>query len=164
MDQLFTMLNYIPSIIQYVLAFSLLITVVVFVHEMGHYLVGKWCGIGVETFSIGMGKQIWGRYDKSGTLWRVALFPVGGYVKFKGDEDLSGKKDLSSKVDDSENFHSKSVWQKIATTAAGPIFNFILAIFIFWGLPLASRGSGFTKLWPAGQAGYATFPILNLVV
>ena len=131
MDQLFTMLNYIPSIIQYVLAFSLLITVVVFVHEMGHYLVGKWCGIGVETFSIGMGKQIWGRYDKSGTLWRVALFPVGGYVKFKGDEDLSGKKDLSSKVDDSENFHSKSVWQKIATTAAGPIFNFILAIFIF---------------------------------
>ena len=131
MDQLFTMLNYIPSIIQYVLAFSLLITVEVFVHEMGHYLVGKWCGIGVETFSIGMGKQIWGRYDKSGTLWRVALFPVGGYVKFKGDEDLSGKKDLSSKVDDSENFHSKSVWQKIATTAAGPIFNFILAIFIF---------------------------------
>ena len=72
-----------------------------------------------------------GDYDKSGTLWRIALFPVGGYVKFRGDEDLSGKKDLSSVVDDSENFHSKSVWQKIATTAAGPVFNFILATFIF---------------------------------
>ena len=131
MEQLFFILSYIPTIVQYVLAFSLLITVVVFVHEMGHFLVGKWCGIGVETFSIGMGKQIWGRYDKSGTLWRVALFPVGGYVKFKGDEDLSGKKDATSSVSDSENFHSKSVWQKIATTAAGPIFNFILAIFIF---------------------------------
>ena len=131
MEQLLSLLGYIPSMMQYILAFSFLITVVVFVHEMGHYLVGKWCGIGVETFSIGMGKQLWGRYDKSGTLWRIALFPVGGYVKFKGDEDLSGKKDLSSSVNDSENFHSKSVWQKIATTAAGPIFNFILAIFIF---------------------------------
>ena len=134
MEQLFNLIGYIPSIVQYILAFSFLITVVVFVHEMGHYLVGKWCGIGVETFSIGMGKQLWGRYDKSGTLWRVALFPVGGYVKFKGDEDLSGKKDKSTSVKDSENFHSKSVWQKIATTAAGPVFNFILATFIFAGI------------------------------
>jgi len=134
MEQLFNLIGYIPSIVQYILAFSFLITVVVFVHEMGHYLVGKWCGIGVETFSIGMGKQLWGRYDKSGTLWRVALFPVGGYVKFKGDEDLSGKKDNSTSVKDSENFHSKSVWQKIATTAAGPVFNFILATFIFAGI------------------------------
>ena len=75
MELLINLINYIPDIFQYIFAFAILITVVVFVHEMGHYLVGKWCGIGVETFSIGMGKQIWGRYDKSGTLWRVALFP-----------------------------------------------------------------------------------------
>ena len=131
MELLINLINYIPDIFQYIFAFAILITVVVFVHEMGHYLVGKWCGIGVETFSIGMGKQIWGRYDKSGTLWRVALFPVGGYVKFKGDEDLSGKRDKSISIKQSDNFHSKSVWQKVATTAAGPVFNFILAIIIF---------------------------------
>lgn len=131
MELLINLINYIPDIFQYIFAFAVLITVVVFVHEMGHYLVGKWCGIGVETFSIGMGKQIWGRYDKSGTLWRVALFPVGGYVKFKGDEDLSGKRDKSISIKQSDNFHSKSVWQKVATTAAGPVFNFILAIIIF---------------------------------
>tara|TARA_B100001121_G_scaffold234498_1_gene208012 strand:+ start:2716 stop:3855 length:1140 start_codon:yes stop_codon:yes gene_type:complete len=131
MELLINLINYIPNIFQYIFAFAILITVVVFVHEMGHYLVGKWCGIGVETFSIGMGKQIWGKYDKSGTLWRVALFPVGGYVKFKGDEDLSGKRDKNISTDQSDNFHSKSVWQKVATTAAGPVFNFILAIFIF---------------------------------
>ena len=131
MELLLNLISYIPYFFQYVFAFAILITVVVFVHEMGHYLVGKWCGIGVETFSIGMGKQIWGRYDKSGTLWRVALFPVGGYVKFKGDEDLSGKRDKEVSIEDSSNFHTKSVWQKVATTAAGPIFNFILAIIVF---------------------------------
>ncbi len=83
-------------------AFSTALLSILLCHEMGHYLVGKWCGIGVETFSIGMGKQIWGRYDKSGTLWRVALFPVGGYVKFKGDEDLSGKRDKSISIKQSE--------------------------------------------------------------
>ena len=131
MEFLINLINYIPNIFQYIFAFAILITVVVFVHELGHYLVGKWCGIGVETFSIGMGKQIWGRYDKSGTLWRLALFPIGGYVKFKGDEDLSGKRDESLSTEECDNFHSKSVWQKVATTAAGPVFNFILAIFIF---------------------------------
>tara|TARA_B100000886_G_C20416948_1_gene489696 strand:+ start:234 stop:1373 length:1140 start_codon:yes stop_codon:yes gene_type:complete len=131
MELLINLINYIPYIFQYIFAFAILITVVVFVHEMGHYLVGKWCGIGVETFSIGMGKQIWGRYDKSGTLWRIALFPIGGYVKFKGDEDLSGKRDKNISIERNDNFHSKSVWQKVATTAAGPFFNFILAIFIF---------------------------------
>ncbi len=76
------------------------------------------CGIGVETFSIGMGKQIWGRYDKSGTLWRIAILPIGGYVKFYGDEDPSGKKlKVTENIKDDMNFHNKSVWKKIATTA-----------------------------------------------
>ena len=121
-----------PTVIQYFLAFALLITVVVFIHELGHYSVGKWCGIGVETFSIGMGKQIWGKTDKSGTLWRIAILPIGGYVKFYGDEDPSGKRSSIKENDENDkNFHNKSVWKKIATTAAGPVFNFILAIFIF---------------------------------
>ncbi len=132
MDIIQTIIQYLPIAIQYFLAFALLITVVVFIHELGHYSVGRWCGIGVETFSIGMGKQIWGKRDKSGTLWRVAILPIGGYVKFYGDEDPSGKKlEASDNIDNDKNFHNKSVWKKIATTAAGPLFNFILAIFIF---------------------------------
>ena len=121
-----------PTVIQYFFAFALLITVVVFIHELGHYSVGKWCGIGVETFSIGMGKQIWGKTDKSGTLWRIAILPIGGYVKFFGDENPSGKRSsITGSIENDKNFHTKSVWKKIATTAAGPVFNFILAIFIF---------------------------------
>ena len=132
MDIIQLIIQYLPTAIQYFLAFALLITVVVFIHELGHYSVGRWCGIGVETFSIGMGKQIWGKTDKYGTLWRVAILPIGGYVKFYGDEDPSGKKlEVSEYIKDHMNFHNKSVWKKIATTAAGPLFNFILAIFIF---------------------------------
>ena len=132
MDIIQLIIQYLPTVIQYFLAFALLITVVVFIHELGHYSVGRWCGIGVETFSIGMGKQIWGKTDKYGTLWRVAILPIGGYVKFYGDEDPSGKKsEVSENIKDHMNFHNKSVWKKIATTAAGPLFNFILAIFIF---------------------------------
>ena len=132
MDIIQLIFQYLPTAIQYFLAFALLITVVVFIHELGHYSVGRWCGIGVETFSIGMGKQIWGKTDKYGTLWRVAILPIGGYVKFYGDEDPSGKKsEISENIKDHMNFHNKSVWKKIATTAAGPLFNFILAIFIF---------------------------------
>ena len=132
MDIIQNIIMYFPTVIQYFLAFAFLITVVVFIHELGHYSIGKWCGIGVETFSIGMGKQIWGKRDKSGTLWRIAILPIGGYVKFYGDEDPTGKKSHSSddKATD-QNFHNKSVWKKIATTAAGPLFNFILAILIF---------------------------------
>ena len=132
MDIIQLIIQYLPTAIQYFSAFALLITVVVFIHELGHYSVGRWCGIGVETFSIGMGKQIWGKKDKYGTLWRVAILPIGGYVKFYGDEDPSGKKlEVSENIKDHMNFHNKSVWKKIATTAAGPLFNFILAIFIF---------------------------------
>ena len=132
MDIIQNIIMYFPTVIQYFLAFAFLITVVVFIHELGHYSIGKWCGIGVETFSIGMGKQIWGKRDKSGTLWRIAILPIGGYVKFYGDEDPTGKKSHSNddKAND-QNFHNKSVWKKIATTAAGPLFNFILAILIF---------------------------------
>ena len=132
MDIIQLIIQYLPIAIQYFLAFALLITVVVFIHELGHYSVGRWCGIGVETFSIGMGKQVWGKTDKYGTLWRIAILPIGGYVKFYGDEDPSGKKSkISEDIKDDKNFHNKSVWKKIATTAAGPIFNFILAVFIF---------------------------------
>ena len=101
MDIIQLIINYLPTAIQYFLAFALLITVVVFIHELGHYSVGRWCGIGVETFSIGMGKQVWGKKDKSGTLWRIAILPIGGYVKFCGDEDPSGKKsEVSENIKD----------------------------------------------------------------
>ena len=82
MDIIQLIIQYLPTAIQYFLAFALLITVVVFIHELGHYSVGRWCGIGVETFSIGMGKQIWGKTDKYGTLWRVAILPIGDKTTF----------------------------------------------------------------------------------
>ena len=145
MDIIQLIIEYLPTAIQYFLAFALLITVVVFIHELGHYSVGRWCGIGVETFSIGMGKQVWGKTDKSGTLWRIAILPIGGYVKFYGDEDPSGKKlKLSENNMDDKNFHNKSVWKKIATTAAGPLFNFILAILIF-SVIFFFRGESFVQ-------------------
>ena len=76
-----------------VLPFVVVLGIVVFVHEYGHYIVARWCGIKSEVFSIGFGPVIWSRRDRRGTLWQVAALPLGGYVKFKGDGDGSSRSD-----------------------------------------------------------------------
>ncbi|PLP58786.1 RIP metalloprotease RseP [Mesorhizobium loti] len=117
--------------------FLFVLTVVVFVHEMGHYLVGRWCGIGVRAFSIGFGPELIGFTDRGGTRWKLCAIPLGGYVKFVGDMSVTssqpGEEELE-KLSDSERkvaFHTQPVWKRAATVFAGPLFNFLLTIAIF---------------------------------
>jgi regulator of sigma E protease len=119
-----------------ILVFILILSVVVFIHEMGHYLVGRWCGIYATTFSIGFGKEIWGFDGKDGTRWRVAMIPLGGYVKFFGDENAASMPDGEeleemSEADKARSFHHASVLRRSLTVLAGPMANFILTIVIF---------------------------------
>lgn len=120
------------------LGFVFALTVVVFVHEMGHFLVARWCGVTVTTFSIGFGKEIFAFIDKYGTRWRVAWIPAGGYVKFLDDENAASVPDrnaLNTMSDEERkgSFQLKPVWQRAAVVVAGPLANFILAIVIFAG-------------------------------
>lgn len=118
--------------------FLFALTVVVFVHEMGHFLVARWCGVTVTTFSIGFGKEIGAFVDKHGTRWRFAWIPLGGYVKFLDDENAASVPDRAAleQMDEAQRkgaFQLKPVWQRAAVVAAGPLANFLLAIVIFAG-------------------------------
>lgn len=119
-----------------IIPFLFVLTVVVFVHEMGHYLVGRWCGIGASAFSIGFGPELIGFTDKHGTRWKLSAIPLGGYVKFIGDEDATSSPvgvDVSklSADEQSRAFPGQPVWKRAATVFAGPAFNIILTVVIF---------------------------------
>ena len=123
-----------------VLFFVLALSVIVFVHEYGHYIVGRWSGIHSEVFSIGFGPVLFSRTDKRGTRWQVAAIPFGGYVKFLGDADASSVRpgDVSGLSAD-ERRHTMAgapLWARTATVAAGPVFNFILTFALLMGLAL----------------------------
>jgi|EndMetStandDraft_5_1072996.scaffolds.fasta_scaffold34260_2 regulator of sigma E protease len=127
------------SVLTWVVPFLVVLGVVVFVHEMGHFLVARYFGVTVEAFSIGFGPEIFAFMDRKNTRWRLAAIPLGGYVKFKGDDNaasIPSREDLSRLSDEERrgNFHAKPVAQRAAVVAAGPIANFILAIVIltFW--------------------------------
>lgn len=118
----------------FIAAFLIALMVIVFFHEYGHYKVARWCGIDIEAFSIGFGKEIAGWHDKHGTRWKLSLLPLGGYVKFKGDNNAASFPDADAVAQaklDPGNFHGKPVWQRAAVVVAGPAANFILAIVIF---------------------------------
>ena len=105
--------------------FLFALTVVVFVHELGHFLVARWCGVTVTTFSIGFGKEIGAFVDKHGTRWRFAWIPLGGYVKFLDDENAASVPDRAAleQMDEAQRkgaFQLKPVWQRAAVVAAGP--------------------------------------------
>ena len=117
-------------------AFLFVITVVVFFHELGHFLVARACGVGVEAFSIGFGPEIIGWTDGHGTRWKISVVPLGGYVKFLGDAGPASTPDraLIERMSASERtrlFQAKPLWQRAAVVAAGPVANFVLAILIF---------------------------------
>jgi regulator of sigma E protease len=111
-------------------AFIVALTIIVFVHEYGHFIVGRWCGVGIQTFSVGFGKELFGFNDKHGTRWKFAALPFGGFVKFEGDANAASMPDKTV-AHSPTSLHGKSVPQRMAIVAAGPIANFILAIFLF---------------------------------
>jgi len=120
----------------YSFAFLSVLTVVVFIHELGHFLVARWCGVRVTTFSIGFGREVWGFNDRYGTRWRLAWIPLGGYVKFMDDENAASvpSREAAAVLTPEERagaFHAKPIWQRAAVVAAGPLANFLLAIMVF---------------------------------
>lgn len=126
--------------LHYVLSFLVVLTVVVFVHELGHYWVARRNGVRIEVFSIGFGPELFARNDRHGTRWRVGAIPFGGYVRMFGDADESSRPDTEREMTDEEKavaFPHKRLGQRAAIVAAGPIANFIFAILLFWGLFMA---------------------------
>jgi regulator of sigma E protease len=121
----------------YIIPFLILITIVVFIHEYGHYYFAKRYGVGVTDFSIGFGNEIFGWYDKSGTRWKVCWIPLGGYVKFFGDRNVfsqTEQQDVLDKYNEEERnklFILKPLYQRSLIVAAGPLANFVLAVIIF---------------------------------
>ncbi|WP_458760858.1 RIP metalloprotease RseP [Afipia sp. TerB] len=124
------------GLIGYVIPFLFVLTIVVFFHELGHFLVARWCGVKVLTFSLGFGPELAGFNDRHGTRWKISAIPLGGYVKFFGDETEAStpSSEALAKMTAEErkdSFHHKKVGPRAAIVAAGPIANFILAIVIF---------------------------------
>ena len=140
------LINLIPSfggLAYTVLAFVLALLIIVFVHEFGHYIVGRWSGIHAEVFSLGFGPVIWSRMDRQGTRWQIAALPLGGYVKFFGDSNAASAghvDDLGGLTPEQKRatMHGAPLWARTATVAAGPVFNFVLSILVFAGVFLAN--------------------------
>ena len=137
MDILLSFSNGIGQIAFAVIGFILIMSLVVFVHEYGHFSVARLCGVTVTDFSIGFGKKILSRKDKHGTLWSLSLIPMGGYVKFLGDKSAGSHEDLQklNNLSDSEkkqSFYFKSIPQKIAIILAGPLANILLCVFLLF--------------------------------
>jgi regulator of sigma E protease len=127
------------GLLGYVVPFLVVLTVVVFVHELGHFLVGRWCGVGVTAFSIGFGPELVGFNDRHGTRWKLSAIPLGGYVKFFGDTNGASVPDPEAIArmtpeERRHGFHTQPVWKRAAIVAAGPIANFLLAIALFAGV------------------------------
>lgn len=128
----------------YIVPFLAVFTVLVFVHELGHYWVARRVGVRVETFSIGFGREIWGRTDRFGTRWRLSAVPLGGYVKFAGDADAASRPDPNSAAaQDPMALQNRPLGQRAAVVAAGPLANFAFAIVVLAGL-FATVGQPFT--------------------
>lgn len=117
-------------------SFIFIISFIVFIHEFGHFFVARLCGVKVDEFAIGFGRELFGFNDKKGTRWKICLWPLGGYVKMHGDRNAASMPDSEaiakmSPEEKKKSFITKTVYQRMAIVAAGPIANFILAIFIF---------------------------------
>ena len=116
-----------------------MLTVIVFVHEMGHYLVARWNGVAIQTFSIGFGKELWGFNDNYGTRWRLSAIPLGGYVRFVGDLNAASMPDPEAEAllppeERKRMFINKNVWQRMAVVVAGPAANIIFTFLVLYAL------------------------------
>jgi len=151
-----------PPFWMYVLGFPLLLGPLITVHELGHYLVGRWFGVHAEAFSIGFGKELFGWTDKAGTRWKLSALPLGGYVQFKGDMNPASVPDPDAPVE-AGAFQSAALWKRALIVAAGPVTNLLVAIailaafFAILGKPSTSEEStrvfGFSEVSPAREAG-----------
>lgn len=130
-------MNAAPGFLVTILSFLAVIAPLIFVHELGHYFVGRWFGVKAETFSIGFGREVLGWTDRRGTRWKLGWLPMGGYVKFAGDMNPA-----STPTDEwlalpaaerAQTFQARTLWQKALIVVAGPVTNFIVAILIFAG-------------------------------
>src|ERR1700751_2210529 len=129
------------GLIGYIIPFLFVLTIVVFFHELGHFMVARWAGVKVLTFSLGFGPELVGFNDRYGTRWKISAIPLGGYVKFFGDDSQAStpSSETLSNITEEEragSFHHKNVGPRAAIVAAGPIANFLLAIVIFAGITL----------------------------
>ncbi len=146
--------------------FLFVLTIIVFFHELGHFLVARWCGIKVLAFSLGFGPELVGFTDHHGTRWKVSVIPLGGYVKFLGDDNAASMPDadaIAAMTPDERqvSFFHQSVGKRIAVVAAGPIANFLLAIAIFATIfalhgreEMAARVGKLLPGYPAEAAGF----------
>ena len=126
-----------------IIPFLFVLTIVVFFHELGHFAVARWCNVKVDAFSVGFGRELFGFNDRKGTRWKLCWIPLGGYVKFAGDENAASVPSREAIAQMSEEdrktaFIAKPVWQRMAVVAAGPIANFLLGMAKF---PLHRRAS-----------------------
>ena len=130
-------MDWLINTLYYVVPFIVLLGILVFVHEFGHYLMAKFSGVQVEAFSIGFGKQLWGFTDKSGTRWKISAIPLGGYCQFLGDADASSSTSDTKELTEEEKkkaFAYQSPIKKLLISIAGPAANYIFAILIFAGI------------------------------
>ena len=124
----------------YIFAFIFVLSLVVVIHEGGHFYVARLCGVKVTDFSIGFGKELWHRTDKKGTRWKICAIPLGGYVKMLGDEDAASAKSSTENVAQDEikyTFMAQPLWKRAAIIFAGPAMNYISAIILLTGLIFA---------------------------
>src|SRR5580700_348291 len=159
-------------LIGYAVPFLFVLTIVVFFHELGHFLVARWAGVKVLTFSLGFGPELVGFFDRHGTRWKISAVPLGGYVKFFGDdtEASTPSSDALANMTEEEragSFHHKKVGPRAAIVAAGPIANFMLAIviftclFTFFGKP--STSARVDKVEANSAAAAAGFEVGDIV-
>jgi regulator of sigma E protease len=126
-----------PSLLTTILAFLLVLGPLIVVHELGHYLVGRWFGVKADAFSVGFGKELFGWTDKRGTCWKLSALPLGGYVQFAGDMNAVSMPDTDaadsglSEEEKAQTFHHKPLWQRALIVLAGPLTNLLAAIAIF---------------------------------
>src|SRR2546421_12837457 len=141
----------------YVIPFLFVLTIVVFFHELGHFLIARLCGVRVLTFSIGFGPELVGFNDRHGTRWKLSAVPLGGDVKFFGDENAASVPDRASaaamtEAERAQSFVHQKVGPRAAIVVAGPLANFVLAVAVFSGLALVY---GKQKGIPRGASGQA---------
>ena len=157
----------------YLIPFLFVLTIVVFFHELGHFLVARWCGIKVLSFSLGFGPEIAGFNDRYGTRWKLSAIPLGGYVKFLGDDNAASTPDTAAAATMSEedkrvSFHYQPVGSRAAVVVAGPLANFVLAIVIFAAIFMVvgkqSTSARVDTVQPNSAAATAGFKPGDLVV